>query len=316
MLAVPVQAQIIIAHRGASGERPEHTLAAYELAIEQGADYIEPDLVPTKDGVLVARHENEISGTTDIALRPEFASRKATKTIDGKEVTGWFTEDFTLAELLTLRARERLPEVRPQNVKFDGLYPVPTFAEVAALAKAKKVGIYPELKHPAYFSSIGMDTPDLLLAALRQEGLDGADAQVFIQCFEVGPLKRMRALTPLKLVQLIAAGGGPADVPGKRYADMMSDAGLRDVATYADAVGIDMALLGDDPNQAAATVARAKAAGLAVHVWTLRRENRFLPVAFRRGSDPDAPGDFAGAWRVMSFVGVDGVFTDNPGEVP
>lgn len=322
MMAISVQAQIIIAHRGASGERPEHTLAAYELAIEQGADYIEPDLVPTKDGVLVARHENEISGTTDVADRPEFASRKTTKTIDGRSVTGWFTEDFTLVELRRVRARERLPEVRPQNVKYDGLYPVPTFAEVMALARkrgeeiGRRIGLYPELKHPAYFASLGIDTPALLLSALDEAGQGGADAPVFIQCFEVGPLRRLRASTPLKLVQLIASDGGPADIPGMRYSAMMTLAGLREIASYADAVGLDIDLLGVTPADARSTVGMAREAGLAVHVWTLRRENRFLPTAFQREGGPDAPGDLAGAWRMLSFVGADGVFTDNPGDVP
>lgn len=322
MPAIPAQAQIVIAHRGASGERPEHTLAAYDLAIDQGADYVEPDLVPTKDGVLVARHENEISGTTDVADRSEFTSRKATKTIDGRSVTGWFTEDFTLAELRTLRARERLPDVRPQNVRFDGLYQVPTFAEVIALVKkreaetGRRIGLYPELKHPAWFRSLGIDTPSLLLGALKEAGLDGADAPVFIQCFEVEPLRRLRALTPLKLVQLVASQDGPADMPGTLYADMMTGTGMKEIATYADGVGLDMTLLGETPDDAKATVAMVREAGLAVHVWTLRRENRFLPSAFRSDGGPNAHGDLAGAWRMMSFVGVDGVFTDNPGDVP
>jgi glycerophosphoryl diester phosphodiesterase len=322
MIAVPAHSQLVIAHRGASGERPEHTLAAYELAIEQGADYIEPDLVPTKDGVLVARHENEISGTTDIADRPEFASRKATKAIDGRTVTGWFTEDFTLAELRTLRARERLPDVRPQNVKYDGLYQVPTFAEVIALVKTReaeggrRIGLYPELKHPTYFRSLGIDTPALLLSSLGKAGLGTADAPVFIQCFEIEPLRRLRSLTPLKLVQLMASQGGPADKSGTSYSAMITPAGLREVATYANGVGLDITMLGETPADAKATVAMAKEAGLIVHVWTLRRENRFLPPAFRSDGGPNAPGDLAGAWRALSFVGVDGIFIDNPGDVP
>eukprot|EP01031_Cornospumella_fuschlensis_P049354 gene49354-60413_t len=180
-------AQILIGHRGASGERPEHTLASYERAIDAGADFIEPDLVPTKDGVLVARHENEISGTTDVADHPEFASRRRTHVIDGETMTGWFTEDFTLAELRTLRAKERLPKLRPANTRFDGLYQVPTFAEVLGLVKAKeaetgrRIGIYPEIKHPSWFSAQGIDTASMLLTMLDAAGYREASDPVFIQ---------------------------------------------------------------------------------------------------------------------------------------
>ena len=164
---------IVIAHRGASGDRPEHTLAAYQHAIELGADYIEPDVVSTKDGVLVARHENEIGGTTDVASHPEFAARRTTKTIDGVPTTGWFTEDFTLAELKTLRAKERLPALRPANTVFDGLYEVPTLQEVIDLAKREHVGIYPETKHPTYFDSIGLSLEEPLVATLKRNGWNG-----------------------------------------------------------------------------------------------------------------------------------------------
>lgn len=319
--AAPVGATIVIAHRGASGERPEHTLAAYERAIDQGADYIEPDLVPTKDGVLVARHENEISGTTDVAARPEFAARKATRTIDGEPVTGWFTEDFTLAELRSLRARERLPLVRKANTRFDGLYPVPTFAEVAALVRAKeaetgrKIGLYPEIKHPAYLATRGFDMPVLLIAALEHEGLNSPGAKVFIQCFEVAPLKRLKTMTALPLIQLVSAKGGPADQPGLSYAQMLTPAGLNDIAGYADGIGAELTLLLDDRGKAMPLVAQAHTAGLKVHAWTLRRENRFLPLFLRRGSDPDAPGDIARGFKLLRAARIDGVFTDNPGAI-
>ena len=162
---------IVIGHRGASGYRPEHTLASYELAIEMGADFIEPDLVSTKDHVLVARHENDITATTDVADHPEFADRRTTKMIDGVAVTGWFTEDFTLAELKTLRAKERLPDVRPANTAFDGLYEIPTFQEVIDLAKRATVGIYPETKHPTYFRSIGLPLEEPLVAGSERQRL-------------------------------------------------------------------------------------------------------------------------------------------------
>jgi glycerophosphoryl diester phosphodiesterase len=321
-LALPAGATIVIAHRGASGERPEHTLASYERAIDQGADYIEPDLVPTRDGVLVARHENEISGTTDVAEHPEFASRKATRTIDGETLTGWFVEDFTLAELRTLRAKERLPAVRKANTAFDRLYPVPTFAEVIALVRAKQaesgreIGIYPEIKHPAYMAARGFDMPALLVAQLDAAGLNRKGAKVFIQCFEVGPLERLRTMTPLPLIQLVSAQGGPADQPGTSYAAMLRPEGLRAIAMHADGIGAELTLLLDEKGKARPLVGQAHRAGLVVHAWTLRRENRFLLPMLRKGSDPDAPGDLARAWKLLKAAGIDGVFTDNPGSIP
>ncbi|MGH6785948.1 MAG: glycerophosphodiester phosphodiesterase [Novosphingobium sp.] len=316
--AVPASAQIVIAHRGASGERPEHTLAAYERAIDQGADFIEPDLVPTSDGVLVARHENEISGTTDVADHPEFAARKTARTIDGQAVSGWFSEDFTLAELRTLRARERLPAVRAANARFDGLYPVATFAEVIALVKAKeaetgrRIGLYPELKHPGYFAARGLATPMLLLAQLKAAGYSRRDDPVFIQCFEVGALTELDRTTELRLVQLVSAEGGSPDMPGVRY----DPAGLKGIARYADAVGAELTLILGPDGKPTSLVADAHAAGLEVHGWTLRRENRFLPPPLRSSADPNAPGKLAAAWALLKAAGVDGVFTDNPGSIP
>jgi glycerophosphoryl diester phosphodiesterase len=326
LLAMPAQAEearmLVIAHRGASGERPEHTLAAYALAIEEGADFIEPDLVPTKDGVLVARHENEISGTTDVAGHPEFAGRKTAKLIDGKEVSGWFTEDFTLAELRTLRARERLPELRPQNTAYDGLYEVPIFSEILALVKAKeaetgrRIGLYPELKHPGYFKRLGFDVESLLLGALDQAGYRSAEDPVFIQCFEVGTLARLSQRTKLRLVQLVEADGAPADLPAVAYADLVSPVGLAGIARYADALGADIGMILNPDGSPTSLVANARAAGLEVHGWTLRRENRFLPEALRIGDDPAGHGNFAAAWNLLKAAGVAGVFTDNPEAVP
>ena len=316
-MAKPFPTPIVIAHRGASGSRPEHTLAAYELAIAQGADFIEPDLVPTKDDVLVARHENAIAETTDVAAHPEFASRRTTKTIDGQTITGWFVEDFTLAELKTLRARERLPKLRAGNTAYDGKYEIPTLAEIIALAKrrtqetGRTIGIYPETKHPTYFASIGHPTDDRLVAELRKAGWDSADAPVFIQSFEVKNLQHLHGITQVRLIQLMAGEGGPADGAAPSYAAMLTPAGLRQIATYAYGLGPDKGQLwqGDAPTT---LVADAHAAGLKVHPWTYRAENVFLPARFRRGDDPATHGDVAGEIRAAIGLGIDGFFTDYP----
>jgi glycerophosphoryl diester phosphodiesterase len=320
------KAPIVIGHRGASGYRPEHTLASYELAIDMGADYIEPDLVSTKDGVLVARHENDITGTTDVASHPEFADRKATKTIDGLTITGWFTEDFTLAELRTLRAKERLPDLRVTNTAFDGLYQIPTLDEVIALAKRRQVGIYPETKHPTYFDSVGLSLEEPLVAALRRAGLDRPRSPVFIQSFEVGNLKQLNGLTRVPLVQLLDATGKPYDfvVSGdpRTYADLATREGLAEIATYADGVGVNKDLIVPrDAQNRLGTPTRllrdAHHAGLIVHGWTFRRENSFLPEDFRAGNPASpvylaATGDFPAELRLFYGLGIDGVFSDNP----
>lgn len=313
--AKPLSSPIVIAHRGASGERPEHTLAAYDLAIREGADVIEPDLVPTKDGHLVARHENEISGTTDAASHPEFADRKTTKTIDGQTETGWFTEDFTLAELKTLRARERLPQLR--STAYDGQFAIPTLEEIIALAKqrtkdtGRTISIYPETKHPTYFASIGKGTDAALVAALTKAGWTTADAPVFIQSFEVNNLKHLKTMTGIRLIQLVAGEDGPADKAAPSYAAMMTPEGLKQVATYAWGIGPDKAMLwnGDAPTT---LVADAHAVGLRVHPWTYRAENYFVRPAFRKGTDPKAHGDVAGEIRAALGQGIDGFFTDFP----
>ncbi|WP_419808877.1 glycerophosphodiester phosphodiesterase [Sphingomonas sp.] len=310
------QRPILIAHRGASGLRPEHTLAAYELAIEQGADFIEPDLVPTKDDVLVARHENEIGGTTDVAAHPEFASRKTTKTIDGQQVTGWFTEDFTLAELKTLRARERLPQLRPGNAAYDGRFEIPTLAEIIALAKRRSaetgrtIGIYPETKHPTYFASIGHPTDAALVTQLRAAGWDRADAPVFIQSFEVKNLQRLHGMTKIRLIQLLDGTGAPADGAQPSYAAMTTPAGLAAVARYAYGIGPNKAMLwsGDTPSP---LVAQAHAAGLKVHPWTYRAEEMFLPARFKgQAGHAGVRAEIASALE----QGIDGFFTDFPAD--
>lgn len=311
----PLSPPIVIAHRGASGERPEHTLAAYDLAIAEGADVIEPDLVPTKDGYLVARHENEISGTTDVAAHPEFAARRTTRTIDGQSETGWFTEDFTLAELKTLRARERLPQLR--STAYDGRFEIPTLEEIIALAKTRSketgrtIAIYPETKHPTYFAGIGLGTDAPLVAALDKAGWKTADAPVFIQSFEVKNLQHLKTMTGIRLIQLVAGEQGPADRAAPSYAAMMTPEGLKQVATYAWGIGPDKAMLwnGDAPT---ALVADAHRAGLRVHPWTYRAENLFVRPAFRRGADPKAHGDVAGEIAAALRQGIDGFFTDFP----
>lgn len=323
LCATPVMAQaqdmLVIAHRGASGERPEHTLAAYERAIDQGADYIEMDLVATKDLVLVARHENELSGTTDVAAREEFADRRRAKTIDGQLLNGWFAEDFTLPELRSLRAKERIPGLRPANARFDGLYTVPTFAEILQLVRAKQVetgrtiGIYPEIKHPTFLlQEAGIDMVDLLVAALREADLDDADDAVFVQSFEVAALRRLDRLVDVPLVQLVDSEGGPADEPAMTYAAMMTPSGLADVATYAEAIGPDARMVLEADGTPSALVTLAHAAGLKVHAWTLRKENAFLPPSLRKGASEAGAGELGRLVAILARSGVDGVFTDDP----
>jgi glycerophosphoryl diester phosphodiesterase len=320
---------IVVGHRGASGYRPEHTLEAYRLAVALGADYIEPDLVPTKDGVLVARHENEIGGTTDVATRPEFADRRTTKVVDGVTFTGWFTEDFTIAELKTLRAKERIPDIRPQNTAYDGLYEVPTLQEVIDLAReesrrtGRTIGIYPETKHPTYFDSIGLSLEEELVRVLTRNGLNRPNAKVFVQSFETTNLRELAG--PLKLrtpvVQLIAGSGAPYDLVAagdpRTYTDLITPAGLAEIATYADGIGPDKnRVIPRDASGALTSpttlVDDAHGAGLVVHPYTFRSENTFLPLDFRIGSDPRAYGDAIAEYLVFYEVGVDGVFSDNP----
>ncbi len=305
---------IVIAHRGASGYRPEHTLASYELAIGMGADFIEPDLVATKDGVLIARHENEISETTDVAGRQEFAARRAVKEIDGHEVAGWFTEDFTLAEIKTLRARERLPF---RDQAFNDRFEVPTFAEVLELARRKSdetgrtIGVYPETKHPSYFRSLGIPLEEPLLSALADEGYRGRTAAVYIQSFEVGNLRELRKLTDLPLIQLLEAEGQPWDftVAGdsRTYRDLATPAGLAEIATYADGIGPNKRMIvpagpGGRLLPPTSLVEDAHRAGLLVHPWTFRSDGSFLAAEYE--------GDPEREYGQFFSIGVDGLFSD------
>jgi glycerophosphoryl diester phosphodiesterase len=329
---------IIIGHRGASGYVPEHTLASYFLAIQQGADFIEPDLVSTRDGVLVARHENEIGGTTDVGAHLEFADRRSTKVLDGVSVAGWFTEDFTLSELKTLRARERIAELRPANARFDGHFEIPTLDEILDLvhgcevvrahsARARhepsprRIGVYPETKHPSYFSGIGLALEAPLLASLGRHGYAERDAPIFVQSFEAGNLKVLSTLTELPLVQLVAASGAPFDWvaagESRNYAGMVTRRGLAQVASYADAVGVEKTLVIPRTAQGhlgspTGLVADAHAEGLLVHAWTFRAENHFLPVPLRSGANPTDLGDLAAELTPYLKAGLDGVFIDQP----
>ncbi len=318
---------VVIGHRGASGYRPEHTLASYELAIQQCADAIEPDVVATLDGQLVARHENDITGTTDVSTRTEFANRKATKVIDNVTITGWFTEDFTLAELRTLRAKERLPAVRPQNTAYDGLYQIPTVDEVIDLARHSRscsgqtVAVYPETKHPTYFRSIGLPLEDRLLDVLKSDGYTKADDPVVIQSFETANLKALARKTELPLVQLVDCAGAPYDLVAtgdtRTYADLVTPKGLRQISRYADNISLckDLMIPRDSTGRLLTptpVIANAHRVGLSVTGYTFRRENAFLPLQFRSSTDPAGIGDLEGEIRTFLAAGMDAYFTDNP----
>jgi glycerophosphoryl diester phosphodiesterase len=294
----PLSNIVVIAHRGASGERPEHTIESYRLAIEEGADYIEPDLVMTGDGVLIARHENEIGGTTDVAQHPRFAARRRAQIIDGETMIGWFTEDFTLAEIKTLRARERLPGLRPQNCAFDGQCMVPTFDEIMQLAtdanrrrrSAPKVGVYPETKHPAHFAGIGLPLELAVLDSLLRHDYAADGSPVAIQSFDPRNLRQLRGMTGLPLVQLLEHELGDLD----------------EIAKYADGIGIEKSLATADGVRA------AHAVNLKVHVWTFRAENEFLPDDLKIGDSPAAHGNLEAEIQRFLDRGIDGFFVDFP----
>lgn len=304
---------LVLAHRGASGYRPEHTLESYKLAIEMGADYIEPDLVMTKDKVLMARHENEISGTTDVAAK--FPDRKTTKTVDGESITGWFIEDFTVNEIKTLRAKERL-EFRDQS--FNGKFEVPTFAEVLKLVKSESksrkrtIGVYPELKHPSYFASVKLPLEKALVKDLKAHGLNKKNSHVYIQSFEMGVLTKLKKLTPLPLIFLI---DDPNIVPydyvleGKKttYQELLKSESLKELSKTISGIGPYKRYIvpvNDKQEKLPATtlVADAHAAGLLVHAYTFRSDERYLLKEYK--NDPQA--------EYLEFykLGVDGVFSD------
>lgn len=324
---------LVLAHRGASALRPEHTLAAYAKAIADGADFVEPDLVATKDGILVARHENNIAETTDVAARSEFAGRKAAKTIDGQQTTGWFTEDFTLAELKTLRARERLGTLRPESASYDGAFQVVTFEEVAdfvaaeAAARRRRIGLIPELKHSTYFAGIGLPLEPRFLSAMAASPYLRR-GPVVVQSFEVTNLKTLRSklggFANAQLMQLIE---DPRNAPydtiaaGHRhnYAEMLTPAGLAEIATYADWLSPPTRAyipLGPDGKLAASTglAAAARKAGLLVGAWTFRPENHFLAADFKSDAGDAARNPVGSVAEIRRYLaeGLDGFFTDDP----
>jgi glycerophosphoryl diester phosphodiesterase len=318
---------LLIAHRGASGYRPEHTLACYALAIAQGADFVEPDIVTTADRQLVVRHENEIGGTTDVAVHREFADRRTTKVVDGTVQTGWFTEDFTLAELKTLRAVERLPAARPGNTVFDGVHEVATLEEVVELARRSRtsaggrVGILAEVKHSTYFAGLGLPLEARLLDVLEAGGYAAAEDPVVIQSFETTSLRGLAQQTTIRLGQLVDDVGAPPDLRAagdwRRYADLVTPSGLADIRSYADVLGLskDLIIPRDATGRLLAptpVVGHAHRAGLEVYGWTFRRENQFLPRQFRSSDDPAEPGDLRGEIATFLAAGMDSLITDNP----
>jgi glycerophosphoryl diester phosphodiesterase len=314
---------LVIAHRGASGYRPEHTRSAYLLAIEQGADAVEPDLVSTSDGILVVRHENEISGTTDVAARGEFASRRTTKTIDGAETTGWFTEDFTWAELSTLRARERLAKTRPASARYDGREGILRLTDLVELLADvdRPVLMVAEIKHAAYFASIGLPLHEAFARDVRRWARPD---NLVVESFEQTVLASVQELdVPGRSVFLAEATGEPADqvaefgARARPYSDYLTDAGLASLAAEVDGVSVDKSLLLRRDARDAVTgttdlVARARDLGLETYTWTLRAENRFLEKTFRRGIRARDHGDWESEFRLIMGTGVDGVFADQP----
>jgi glycerophosphoryl diester phosphodiesterase len=313
---------LVIGHRGASGYRPEHTLASYELAARMGADFIEPDLVATKDHKLGARQAPEISGTTDVSARPEFADRRRTVSLDGVAVTGWFTHDFTLAELKSLRAVERLPQVRQRNTLYNGLFEIPTFEEVLALRArlqrelGRPIGVYPETKHPTYFQQLGLALEDPLVATLRGHGFDRADAPVFVQSFEATNLRDLHTRFGLRTpkIFLTGAAGAPFNDPTS-YADYLSPAGLAELRRFVRGVGPDKnqiipRLADGSLGSVSALVSNAHAVGLLLHPYTFRAENQFLPTDYRVGTDPTAYGRAIDEQVTFLRAGIDGLFTD------
>ncbi|XP_061711995.1 uncharacterized protein LOC133521179 isoform X2 [Cydia pomonella] len=321
---------LVIAHRGASGYVPEHTLAAYGLAIMMGADYVEPDVVMTKDGHLVARHDNELGLTTDVSQRSEFSDRHRTQNVDGSELTGWFTEDFTLDELKTLRAIERIPQNRPGNARMDRSFDIPTVQEIIDLVKSleisqrRTIGIYPEIKHSTHFQRLGLAMEAPLVQLLHNNGYEGRDAHIYIQSFEVNNLKELKKITDLRLLQLYSSdkSSQPFDQAtlgtNLTYGAMATAEGLKDVASYAYATGPDKSyIIPRDENDNLGTpttfVADAHAAGLKVHPYTFRAENPFLPAEFRSSEQSDsAIGNFKGEISAFLAAGIDGLFADQP----
>ncbi|MDQ1129228.1 glycerophosphodiester phosphodiesterase family protein [Microbacterium sp. SORGH_AS_0888] len=310
---------LVIGHRGAPGYLPEHTRASYELAIAHGVDAVEPDVVPSRDGVLVVRHENEISTTTDVADRPEFAHLRRTRSFAGVELTGWFTEDFTWEQLSTLRCRERLPHLRPGSAAHDDEQPMLRLTDLLDLldAAGRDIRLVLEVKHAAYFATIGLDPASLVSDAIRSAGWWGDAERLVVESFEPTVLAELRAAgLPATFVQLVEAEGAPVDLLLARgaaaptYREMISPSGLERLADEVEGISLDKAIVLGDAG--ARLVADAHARGLLVYAWTARPENRFLESRFRRGEDPARFGDYAAEWTRMRDAGIDGVFVDHP----
>ncbi|MET8686590.1 glycerophosphodiester phosphodiesterase [Streptomyces sp. NPDC004732] len=317
----------VVAHRGTSGYRPEHTLGSYQLALDMGAHVIEQDVVPTKDGHLVCRHENDITATTDVSAHPEFASRKTTKSVDGASLTGWFTEDFTLAELKTLRAKERIPGTRQRNTLYDGRWDVPTLEEVLRWAekegrkRGKPVWLHIETKHPTYFRKLGLGLEEPLAKLLRRFGRHKKNSPNFLQSFEPSSIQRLAKLVSgPRVVLLSTANSRPWDFveagDPRTVADLIKPEGLEWMAGFAQGIGPTLDLViprkADGSLGTPTTLVKdAHAAGLILHPYTMRNENTFLPANFRKGTDPNAYGDAFGAFKAYFETGIDGIFSDN-----
>jgi glycerophosphoryl diester phosphodiesterase len=319
----------VIGHRGASGYRPEHTRSAYELAMTLGVDAIEPDIVATRDGVLVLRHENEISGTTDVAFRPEFAGRRTTKSIDGAELTGWFTEDFTWDELSTLRCRERLPKLRPSSATFDDEQPVLRLRDVldlvraGSLARGREIGVVLEIKHATYFASLGWDVAALVAAELADAGWARGELPLTIESFESTVLGRLQEReVSATYIYLLEAAGRPFDLSTAQgrsaltYRQTAAPAGLDGLVGFVDGISVDkrMILAPDKLGRLTGptpVIRDAHDRGLRVFTWTCRPENAFLIGQYRTGRSPGSFGDWEAEWAVIRDAGVDGVFVDH-----
>ena len=329
---IPLDVPLLIGHRGAPGYRPEHTASSYRLAFAMGADAVEPDVVATRDGVLVIRHENEISGTTDVTDHPEFADRRTTKLIDGVPLTGWFTEDFSWAELATLRCRERIPELRPGAAGFDDIEPILRLSDLLVLVAessaehGREFGVVLEIKHATYFAGIGHDLAALVERDLRHAGWASGEHPLWIESFEQGVLAELRGRgVQGTYIYLLEASGAPADLVARHgeaastYADALTSAGLDRLARAGgdgavDGISVDKRILLDprDPAAGAALVAEAHARGLVVFTWTCRPENAFLDRRFRTGVGRAAFGDYRAEWARIAATGLDGVFLDHP----
>ncbi|WP_251453468.1 glycerophosphodiester phosphodiesterase family protein [Microbacterium sp. Marseille-Q6648] len=327
---MPRRRPLVIGHRGAPGYRPEHSRSSYDLALEMGVDAVEPDIVVSRDGVLVVRHENEISGTTDVADRPEFADRRTRKRVDGIELTGWFTEDFTWEELSTLRCRERLPDVRPHSATFDDQQPVLRLRDVldlvraGGLAQGREIGVVLEVKHPTYFASVGWDVAALIEDELRAAGWADGELPLIVESFESTLLHdvKQRGIRG-SYIYLLEASGSPFDLVAARgaaaptYRAMAAPAGLDALAGRVDGISVDKRMIlapdklgritGPSP-----VIADAHARGLRVFTWTCRPENRFLMRSLRRGGGPGGYGEYESEWAVIRDAGIDGVFVDHP----